>query len=941
MNTLSEGPQAEGQCSVEAPRPKHTLIASEELSAKHLVTLSDNPQFARGLSPGFAHYHSFAYLDLMKAEIRLDKFTNPVFWFETPKGERARAHKFEAVDRLLGKFVKDHPNSTPTCILFVPWIDPAHPKNRLHMPRHRWTQLLAEWRPEKAVVCTCKITPNNPIHVRYRVYFTGVKVRSCECQSKDLSAAPSPEFELCMMNLWCKTFVDFSESSGTCEYRSHNPLPAQTRSRTTRPLDSPSRKSACASDVQPSEALVVGAQQSPDSKMCEHSHSNPIATASESPQAEASSTAMTQAFPTDSKERQTKKKNEDKAKGIEREVKKKKKFVEDHHDDCGDDLNSIVNDINTYSVNIYDATDSCDGSDDETSIENHSYFAGLVDNCELFMFYGMPMTTAWSIKTIQLTNIDELLCFKTSRLPLSVDIAEVCGGEGRASQLAVRAHLKAGQNFDIVLGMDLCDRHVAAKGLTYFRVNNIVCAIMAPLCAVYGPISNLSWHLHPERMHYLERTEGRPIAEFCGEVALIQLSKHLSFGQEQPYPSRLYDVKPWPTILQHPRVGQIIYDRCRCGLKVLEGRYKGLHHKKRSTITASDPELLEPFDDLLCRGDHDHLEGDGHGKELSRAQLWTWSEAKRFVKGIQALKHRVKLFQLSHVVAFPTQEERVAAVKRAHTDGAPTRGDDPEACPRDVSTCKACKWYRGRDHWSHTREIGQCCYPYDEPWIPECEGCWESKPSEHPSHTGGEGCRHTVIASRRGGKRTGKHPREPARRANADLSAVPLSRAAELGQEQEDAVANAPESPQAEGSGGSSSSASGSRPPGRPEGSADAEQRERRSWRDTGSGPGHGNDWSHFDVDKILKVLKMTKPTECKLTLRKLHVRWFHATVATMTRLLKHAGIPQDVLAMIPSIVQTCVACRNWAQPLPHTIASVELPEAFNQQVEALSLIHI
>ena len=50
------------------------------------------------------------------------------------------------------------------------------------------------------------------------------------------------------------------------------------------------------------------------------------------------------AFPTDSKERQTKQKNADKAAGIERVVKKKNLPVEDHCDDCGEDISSLTTD---------------------------------------------------------------------------------------------------------------------------------------------------------------------------------------------------------------------------------------------------------------------------------------------------------------------------------------------------------------------------------------------------------------------------------------------------------------------------------------------------------------------------------------------------------------------------------------------------------------------
>ena len=39
-----------------------------------------------------------------------------------------------------------------------------------------------------------------------------------------------------------------------------------------------------------------------------------------------------------------------------------------------------------------------------------------------------------------------------------VDIAEICGGEARTSQLVVRRHLAAGPNFDLVTDVDLAVR---------------------------------------------------------------------------------------------------------------------------------------------------------------------------------------------------------------------------------------------------------------------------------------------------------------------------------------------------------------------------------------------------------------------------------------------------------------------------------------------------
>ena len=42
---------------------------------------------------------------------------------------------------------------------------------------------------------------------------------------------------------------------------------------------------------------------------------------------------------------------------------------------------------------------------------------------------------------------------------------------------------------------------------------------------------------------------------------------------------------------------------------------------------------------------------------------------------------------------------------------------------------------RSRNDWTHTREIGQCYYPYDDPWIPKCPACQKRRPGTDEEHT--------------------------------------------------------------------------------------------------------------------------------------------------------------------------------------------------------------
>ena len=70
------------------------------------------------------------------------------------------------------------------------------------------------------------------------------------------------------------------------------------------------------------------------------------------------------------------------------------------------------------------------------------------------------------------------------------------------------------------------------------------------------------------------------------------------------------------------------------------------------------------------------------------------------------------------------------------------------------------------------------------------------------------------------------------------------------------------------------------------------------------------------------------------MSLRKLHVRWWHASEHTMRRFLERVGVHEKTLELIPEVCQTCKVCREWAKPGPSSACSTDLPDKFNQQVE-------
>ena len=100
------------------------------------------------------------------------------------------------------------------------------------------------------------------------------------------------------------------------------------------------------------------------------------------------------------------------------------------------------------------------------------------------------------------------------------------------------------------------------------------------------------------------------------------------------------------------------------------------------------------------------------------------------------------------------------------------------------------------------------------------------------------------------------------------------------------------------------------------------------------AGPERPDNWTNFDIRNVLVGLRFANEAGRRRILRKLHIRWWHATSAQMVNILKHAGAPKEVLDIIPSIVDTCEACRKWQRPGPDAQATSSVSENFNDIVE-------
>ena len=58
-------------------------------------------------------------------------------------------------------------------------------------------------------------------------------------------------------------------------------------------------------------------------------------------------------------------------------------------------------------------------------------------------------------------------------------------------------------------------------------------------------------------------------------------------------------------------------------------------------------------------------------------------------------------------------------------------------------------------------------------------------------------------------------------------------------------------------------------------------------------------DWSSFDLGRAMTLLNSRNEAVIKKTLRRLHIRFWHAPAATMDHLLKAAWVPPQALNMV------------------------------------------
>ena len=102
-----------------------------------------------------------------------------------------------------------------------------------------------------------------------------------------------------------------------------------------------------------------------------------------------------------------------------------------------------------------------------------------------------------------------------------------------------------------------------------------------------------------------------------------------------------------------------------------------------------------------------------------------------------------------------------------------------------------------------------------------------------------------------------------------------------------------------------------------------------------GTSPEDAPSWSTFDIGRAMTALRSGTPDVQRRILRRLHVRWWHATPTKMIGILKQAGIRGPVLELCKDVCNTCRICKDWIPPGNKPMAKTRMSTAFNDVMQA------
>ena len=146
----------------------------------------------------------------------------------------------------------------------------------------------------------------------------------------------------------------------------------------------------------------------------------------------------------------------------------------------------------------------------------------------------------------------------------STDFVEIFGGKGGVTNVCIRRRyaLNPGRNHDIVAGIDLSIQSEIDLLIKYIHEAKPLCLILGPPCTAFGSWSSYNaQHAHDAWAESMRL--GLPLAQLAARLAQIQIDAKRFFICENPWTSKLWDIKEWQAILAQPDVLYVRADHVR------------------------------------------------------------------------------------------------------------------------------------------------------------------------------------------------------------------------------------------------------------------------------------------------------------------------------------------------------------------------------------------
>ena len=291
-------------------------------------------------------------------------------------------------------------------------------------------------------------------------------------------------------------------------------------------------------------------------------------------------------------------------------------------------------------------------------------------------------------------------------------------------------------------------------------------------------------------------------------------------------------------------------------------------------------------------------------------------------------------------------DAREMYTQRKTQPSASSAGSAGPAEEADYAACPGCRGNQSRHDRRHNRVPGRCRYPHDAPVAWSCPGCMAGahgapRPDHRHTHIHGE-CRWAEAAAHlRAGRAEARNPRvASAQEPTAALRDVPrLDEEPAAGPPVGAAVEHPvlPLRDDIDPPGASMADDDDNDNDDNDNDDSHTAARRRRGpapRADAEVQVGEPPDWSQWDLGRALQALRSTDIGVLSRTLRRLHVRLWHAPAQRLRDLCDRAGVPKTALDMIQNVVDTCRACREWQRRSARPIGALTLCSHFNEGLQ-------